>query len=681
MTTMRVAVVVALLAGCAAEPGPTATGGATTGADATTAETAAAETAGGSGADAAAVDDAVADAGTAAEVGAEISAPDLPPADTGPVACSEAELKACNDGLTCTADSCAVVGGKPLCVWKLDANACLIGGACQLKGDAKPANPCAQCLPEAATATWTSVADGTACDDGDLCTWQGKCDKKACVSVPLTCDDANPCTDDVCVPAKGCTYPVVVSKPCDDKDVCTKGEFCTPTGECKAAQSAVLPCNDNNPCTKDSCDMAKGCTATASTDPCSDGDACTANDACAAGACKPGAAANCDDGNTCTADVCDKAAGCYHLPFQSPCCTGQTSICDDGNPCTNDDCDAGTGGCKKSDNSAPCNDNNACTASDVCTAGKCAGAPKVCDDKSVCTADACDPAKGCVFSPQGSAACDDGNPCTNNDVCNAGVCKGAGQCACTPVFAPQAIKFTEVLIGSGGKPGEGIDLDDNPMTCAPSTNCSNGINNSLGALSGLANGALEKAVKEGSVGFLLEFKDFKQGPINLALYPAKLDPKNATCDATKATCNFLVDAKTIDPQQCKAVIALPGTLAGNLVNAGGKGSNFPITIPVQPGVNLLVTIYGARLVGTATLSGSNVTAFSGILSGSVPKASLIAAIDALPEEGLPLPKDALKSVLESAVETDMDSDGDGKLDAASIALKVKGGPGVIVGTY
>ncbi|MSQ82943.1 MAG: hypothetical protein EXR77_08505 [Myxococcales bacterium] len=623
--------------------------------------------------------DALADGAVGDDAVAAETVIDAAVAEVAPTVCTADELKKCNDGLACTQDDCTVVAGSgAICGWTLKKDTCLIGGGCQLKGGAKPGDACVQCVPESATATWSAAPDGSACDDGDLCTWQGKCAQKQCKSLTVPCDDGKSCTADLCDPSKGCTYPVEVGKACDDGSACTSGDFCIPDGSCGGNP---LGCDDKNPCTTDSCLPAKGCTQTDNADGCSDGDACTDSDKCKQGGCAAGSVSNCDDGNTCTLDFCEKASGCYHLPLQSPCCTGQTSICDDNNPCTNDDCDPKTSGCAHTNNTAACNDNNACTATDLCTGGQCAGAKKTCDDKSVCTSDACDPAKGCLFTPAGSAPCDDGNACTKADVCAAGVCKGAGQCACTPTFASQAIKFNSILIGLGGNPGEGIDLDDNPKTCAPKTNCSAGINNALGALAGLANGPLDKSVKDGAVSFVLEFKDFKQGPVNLALYPAKLDATNVTCDSTKATCNFVVDAKTIDPQLCKPTIALPGTLAGNLVNAGGKGSNFPIAIPLQPGVNLLVTIYGARLIGNATLIGSTVTGFEGILSGSVPKATLLAAIEALPEEGLPLPKDALKSILDTAVENDIDSDGNGSLDAASLALKVKGGPGKIVGTY
>ena len=109
-------------------------------------------------------------------------------------------------------------------------------------------------------------------------------------------------------------------------------------------------------------------------------------------------------------------------------CTGCKSdaVCDDGNPCTTDKCDVATGACSSVAlaTGAKCDDGNACSESDVCTAGKCTGPAKKCIDGNACTFDSCDPLKGCVF-PSNSAKCEDGDLCTVESVCNNGSCLGA----------------------------------------------------------------------------------------------------------------------------------------------------------------------------------------------------------------------------------------------------------------
>jgi hypothetical protein len=77
----------------------------------------------------------------------------------------------------------------------------------------------------------------------------------------------------------------------------------------------------------------------------------------------------------------------------------------------------------------PCNDGNACTASDVCASNECVGNPAPlngtgCDDGNECTAtDVCNAGtcSGSAAAAEGQP-CEDGNPCSNGDACAAGSC-------------------------------------------------------------------------------------------------------------------------------------------------------------------------------------------------------------------------------------------------------------------
>jgi hypothetical protein len=139
------------------------------------------------------------------------------------------------------------------------------------------------------------------------------------------------------------------------------------------------------------------CSATCTFQPddtvCSDDNACTRTDTCQAGTCTGG------DPVVCTAlDQCHDAGTC----------DSTTGICS--NPAKPE--------------GLACNDDNACTTGDSCTAGVCVGgAPPNCDDGNVCTDDACNPATGCVYV-NNSNPCEDGNACTTGDICSSGACEG-----------------------------------------------------------------------------------------------------------------------------------------------------------------------------------------------------------------------------------------------------------------
>ena len=77
-------------------------------------------------------------------------------------------------------------------------------------------------------------------------------------------------------------------------------------------------------------------------------------------------------------------------------------------------------GCQSTPNTAPCDDGDACTQGDLCSGGSCAGTPLDCDDGNACTDDVC--SNGVCENPPNSAPCDDGDACTENDACSGGVC-------------------------------------------------------------------------------------------------------------------------------------------------------------------------------------------------------------------------------------------------------------------
>src|SRR5207247_9463573 len=100
-------------------------------------------------------------------------------------------------------------------------------------------------------------------------------------------------------------------------------------------------------------------------------------------------------------------------------------------------CSPATGGCSEPAklDRAPCDDGNACTRTDTCEAGACAGGnPVVCTATDQChTAGVCNPASGGCTNPAklDGAPCDDGDACTRTDTCAAGACVGANGSACT----------------------------------------------------------------------------------------------------------------------------------------------------------------------------------------------------------------------------------------------------------
>ena len=344
----------------------------------------------------------------------------------------------------CTASSqCASPGhGGAACVSQGPAGA-FCGVACLGDADCSGGFRCGsvtrveggqtqQCVPVA--------ADGLAFG---VCT----CSARAIAASLATTCKADLCSGKRSCGADGlgaCTAPAPAAETCNGKD-----------DDCDGLTDEI-PCSDGNPCTTDACDPAKattetaGCTFTPTTAACSDGDACTGGDTCADGKCAAGKALACDDKNPCTDEACDPKAGCVTTVMTGKACdadanpctqddacdshvckAGNLLLCDDKSPCTADACDPKTGACASNPHDgAGCDDGDACTDFDLCKAGACAGSAAVCNDGNPCTDDACVAKKGCEFKAKAGGACDDGNGCTVGDACASGVCGGGSVKAC-----------------------------------------------------------------------------------------------------------------------------------------------------------------------------------------------------------------------------------------------------------
>ena len=278
-----------------------------------------------------------------------------------------------------------------------------------------------------------------------------------------SCDDENPCTQDLCGADGECQFIPLVGQACDDGSLCTTDDQCTAEGTC--AGTGNLACDDENECTVDGCDPSDGCTHDAVEDgaACEDGNLCTEGEACAAGECAGGTQMECEDGNPddCLEHVCNPANGLCDDPIARP----EGAGCDDENPCTVDDTCSDDGICLGGgdypctvnhpcqtavcvpdgggDNpcqklwkavNTGCDDGDLCTTGDICVLKEpgsqemlCAGDNLDCDDGNECTSDSCDKAAGCKYEvlSDGTPCQKSDEPCTTPGTCLDGVCTGA----------------------------------------------------------------------------------------------------------------------------------------------------------------------------------------------------------------------------------------------------------------
>jgi len=216
---------------------------------------------------------------------------------------------------------------------------CVDGVCCSDSCD----GPCRSCSVPGSVGTCQPAPDGTPCPDGDKCNGDEICEGAVCqAGTPLVCEDNNVCTKDACYAASGCVFEQVADgTPCDNDDLCDGRESCQ-WGFCTDGEPP--DCDDQNQCTIDSCDSVDGCVHQELEDGTACGDGLCGQMACQSGDCVLVESRSCDDSNPCTRDSCDEETGCVNEPWPDGMKCGECMVCQN-NRCVDDPDCAASGGC------------------------------------------------------------------------------------------------------------------------------------------------------------------------------------------------------------------------------------------------------------------------------------------------------------------------------------------------
>jgi hypothetical protein len=287
------------------------------------------------------------------------------------------DLDACTGGETCENGEC-------------------LGGTGVICDDL---NPCTQdyCAVAAGGCASEVLDDGVSCITNDACLTEGVCIEGQCAEqMPVTCPDLGPCFSSNCVPGEGCVAKLLTDgSPCEDGNICNQPGTCE-SGECK---TLPLPCNDGNPCTVDACESDPengdgGCmhVPVKNGNVCEPDNPCLLAGTCVSGLCESGPPVDCAS-LPCMTQSCDPLTGA---------CTPQDMLAD-ASPCIPNNLCASTGFCTAGTcvdaEYKDCDDIDLCTL-DACNPdnGQCIHIPMTClplsDDPCVDTT--CLPSLGCI---------------------------------------------------------------------------------------------------------------------------------------------------------------------------------------------------------------------------------------------------------------------------------------------
>ena len=308
--------------------------------------------------------------------------------------CQSGTAPNCNDGVSCTDDSCNE--GTNQCDNIVNNSNCDDGLYCNgtetcsatldcRSGRAPDCDDGVGCTSDSCnegTDSCDNIPSNGLCDDGQFCNGAETCDPilDCQAGTAPNCNDGVSCTDDSCNEGTDQCDNITNNANCDDGQFCNGAETCHATLDCQTG---------SDPCPGQVCleatDECVDCTG----DPdCDDGAFCNGAETCVGGTCQSGSAVNCNDGVGCTDDSCNEGTDqCNNIANNANCdnglfcdgsetcdslldCQAGTTVnCDDGVSCTDDSCNEGTDSCDNIANNANCPDDGLfCNGTEFCDA-------------------------------------------------------------------------------------------------------------------------------------------------------------------------------------------------------------------------------------------------------------------------------------------------------------------------
>ncbi len=160
------------------------------------------------------------------------------------------------------------------------------------------------------------------------------------------------------------------------------------------------------------------------------------------------------------------------------------------------------------------------------------------------------------------------------------------------------------------------------------------------------------------------------------------------CDWQTHDCDYLVWQNQLAPENCLPVMSFDNAkVIDGKFTAGGAGYTVKMPFSIlsfmdsQSDLSMMVDGFMATVSGTLIMDGNHPSALEqAILGVAIRKDQLMESVDNIPADAeLPVSKDMIKNLLDMFISVDMDSDGDGEYDAASLGVQHSAIAGKIAG--
>lgn len=238
-------------------------------------------------------------------------------------------------------------------------------------------------------------------------------------------------------------------------------------------------------------------------------------------------------------------------------------------------------------------------------------------------------------------------------------------------------KVNHMRFGSGGHPGQALNVDGLSWTCAPANNCSQGRDNQLaGLMNQLAsladpNEAFSDGISKGDLILVARAYGWNTTgePFGLGLYIGTAEDDE--CDLVTEVCSYSIEGLSrTDPSQRAIVYFDNAVVRGNLLTAGGDAYHLTADLHLlKDAPPLALTMHRCGLEARVEGEADSMVWVDGVLGGAIRLADIDAWVDSLPPTlELPVSNQLMKNLLSTWILPDIDTGMEGILDAASVGL-------------
>lgn len=260
------------------------------------------------------------------------------------------------------------------------------------------------------------------------------------------------------------------------------------------------------------------------------------------------------------------------------------------------------------------------------------------------------------------------------------------------VFSPFATRVHELTMGAGGLPGEALDVDLNPLTCAPEDTCEegrdNGMKEFLDHLSQFVdlNAEIALLLEEELVVLIELVEPVANGnPFAMRIYHGQKVYDEQGCHHQSQKCDYDVSLDSLSPDTCEPLTSFDNaTVTGERLRAGGPGYSASLLFHSVAGMWVEATIHNVALEADLVLEQGDVALLNGLIGGAIQKEALMQGVLHTMEEDLEIGTFVLTStdmanLLNDTLVPDLDLDSDGEKESVSFGLKFQSLPAQIVG--